>query len=292
MAAINTKVKKAVIPVAGLGTRMLPATKAIPKEMLPLVDKPLIQYVVNECIAAGITEIVLVTHSSKNSIENHFDTSFELEAMLEKRVKRQLLEEVQSICQGLAKGLGHAVLCAHPVVGDEPVAVILPDVILDEYESDLSQDNLAEMIRRFDETGHSQIMVEPVADVTAYGVVDCKGVELAPGESVPMVGVVEKPKADVAPSNLAIVGRYVLSADIWPLLAKTPPGAGDEIQLTDAIDMLIEKETVEAYHMKGKSHDCGNKLGYMQAFVEYGIRHNTLGTEFKAWLEEEMGIKK
>lgn len=148
MAAINTKVKKAVIPVAGLGTRMLPATKAIPKEMLPLVDKPLIQYVVNECIAAGITEIVLVTHSSKNSIENHFDTSFELEAMLEKRVKRQLLDEVQSICpphvtimqvrQGLAKGLGHAVLCAHPVVGDEPVAVILPDVILDEYESDLS----------------------------------------------------------------------------------------------------------------------------------------------------------
>lgn len=140
MAAINTKVKKAVIPVAGLGTRMLPATKAIPKEMLPLVDKPLIQYVVNECIAAGITEIVLVTHSSKNSIENHFDTSFELEAMLEKRVKRQLLDEVQSICpphvtimqvrQGLAKGPGHAVLCAHPVVGDEPVAVILPDVIL------------------------------------------------------------------------------------------------------------------------------------------------------------------
>ena len=288
MAALNSKVRKAVIPVAGLGTRMLPATKAIPKEMLPLVDKPLIQYVVNECIAAGITEIVLVTHSSKNSIENHFDTSFELEAMLEKRVKRQLLEEVQSICpphvtimqvrQGLAKGLGHAVLCAHPVVGDEPVAVILPDVILDEYESDLSRDNLAEMISRFDETGASQIMVEPVEDVTAYGVVDCKGESLKPG-------VVEKPKADVAPSNLAVVGRYVLSADIWPLLAKTPPGAGDEIQLTDAIDMLIEKETVEAYHMKGKSHDCGNKLGYMQAFVEYGIRHKTLGDDFKAWLE-------
>ncbi|MDQ6367243.1 UTP--glucose-1-phosphate uridylyltransferase GalU [Klebsiella pneumoniae] len=285
MAALNSKVRKAVIPVAGLGTRMLPATKAIPKEMLPLVDKPLIQYVVNECIAAGITEIVLVTHSSKNSIENHFDTSFELEAML----------EVQSICpphvtimqvrQGLAKGLGHAVLCAHPVVGDEPVAVILPDVILDEYESDLSRDNLAEMISRFDETGASQIMVEPVEDVTAYGVVDCKGESLKPGESVPMVGVVEKPKADVAPSNLAVVGRYVLSADIWPLLAKTPPGAGDEIQLTDAIDMLIEKETVEAYHMKGKSHDCGNKLGYMQAFVEYGIRHKTLGDDFKAWLE-------
>ena len=302
MAAINSKVRKAVIPVAGLGTRMLPATKAIPKEMLPLVDKPLIQYVVNECIAAGITEIVLVTHSSKNSIENHFDTSFELEAMLEKRVKHQLLEEVQAICpphvtimqvrQGLAKGLGHAVLCAHPVVGDEPFAVILPDVILDEFESDLSQDNLAEMIERFNATGHSQIMVEPVDDVTAYGVVDCKGIELNEGDSVPMVGIVEKPKANVAPSNLAVVGRYVLTADIWPLLSKTPPGAGDEIQLTDSIAMLMEKQTVEAYHMKGVSHDCGNKLGYMQAFVEYGIRHNTLGPDFKAWLEETVGAKK
>jgi len=281
---------------------MLPATKAIPKEMLPLVDKPLIQYVVNECIAAGITEIVLVTHSSKNSIENHFDTSFELEAMLEKRVKRQLLDEVQAICpphvtimqvrQGLAKGLGHAVLCAHPVVGDEPVAVILPDVILDEFESDLSQDNLAEMIKRFDATGYSQIMVEPVEDVTAYGVVDCKGVELKEGDSVPMVGIVEKPKANVAPSNLAVVGRYVLNADIWPLLSKTPPGAGDEIQLTDSIAMLMEKQTVEAYHMKGVSHDCGNKLGYMQAFVEYGIRHQSLGEDFKAWLEETVGAKK
>ncbi|EXU73819.1 MULTISPECIES: UTP--glucose-1-phosphate uridylyltransferase GalU [Erwinia] len=302
MSAYKSKVKKAVIPVAGLGTRMLPATKAIPKEMLPLVDKPLIQYVVNECIAAGINEIVLVTHSSKNSIENHFDTSFELEAMLEKRVKRQLLEEIQSICpphvtimqvrQGLAKGLGHAVMCAYPVVGNEPVAVILPDVIIDEYESDLKKDNLADMMRRFDETGHSQIMVEPVADVTAYGVVDCQGAELSPGDSAPMVGVVEKPKADKAPSNLAVVGRYVLSADIWPLLAKTPPGAGDEIQLTDSIAMMMEKETVEAYHLKGVSHDCGNKLGYMQAFVEYGVRHNTLGSDFKAWLETIVGNKK
>lgn len=302
MATVNVKVKKAVIPVAGLGTRMLPATKAIPKEMLPLVDKPLIQYVVNECIAAGIPEIVLVTHSSKNSIENHFDTSFELEAMLEKRVKRQLLEEVQSICpphvtiiqlrQGLAKGLGHAVLCARPVAGDGAVAVVLPDVIVDEYESDLAKDNLAEMIRRFDETGRSQIMVEPVENVTQYGVVDCQGETLKPGESMPVAGVVEKPKADTAPSNLAVVGRYVLSAAIWPLLAKTPPGAGDEIQLTDAIDMLIEKEAVEAYHMKGKSHDCGNKLGYMQAFVKYGIRHQQLGSEFKTWLEEMISWQK
>ncbi|MBX9444920.1 UTP--glucose-1-phosphate uridylyltransferase GalU [Dickeya chrysanthemi] len=296
MSTINKKVRKAVIPVAGLGTRMLPATKAIPKEMLPLVDKPLIQYVVNECIAAGINEIILVTHSSKNSIENHFDTSFELEAMLEKRVKRQLLNEVQSICpehvtimqvrQGLAKGLGHAVLCAHPLVGDEPVAVILPDVIIDEYESDLKKDNLSEMLQRFYSTGHSQIMVEPVENVSSYGVVDCKGVELKPGDSAPMVGVVEKPKASEAPSNLAVVGRYVLSEQIWDLLKKTEPGAGNEIQLTDAIAMLMEKETVEAYHLKGVSHDCGNKLGYMTAFVEYGIRHDALGEDFTQWLKE------
>ncbi|MCA7012242.1 UTP--glucose-1-phosphate uridylyltransferase GalU [Dickeya dadantii] len=296
MSTVNKKVKKAVIPVAGLGTRMLPATKAIPKEMLPLVDKPLIQYVVNECIAAGINEIILVTHSSKNSIENHFDTSFELEAMLEKRVQRQLLKEVQSICpehvtimqvrQGLAKGLGHAVLCAHPLVGDEPVAVILPDVIIDEYESDLKKDNLSEMLQRFYSTGHSQIMVEPVENVSSYGVVDCKGVELKPGDSAPMVGVVEKPKASEAPSNLAVVGRYVLSEQIWDLLQKTEPGAGNEIQLTDAIAMLMEKETVEAYHLKGVSHDCGNKLGYMTAFVEYGLRHDALGEDFTQWLKE------
>lgn len=298
MPAINRKVRKAVIPVAGLGTRMLPATKAIPKEMLPLVDKPLIQYVVNECIAAGIIEIVLVTHSSKNSIENHFDTSFELEAILEKRVKRQLLDEVQSICpkgvtvmqvrQGVAKGLGHAVMCAYPMVGDEPVAMVLPDVILDEYSADLGKDNLHEMLRRFDATGISQIMVEPVPhnDVGNYGIVDCQGYELQPGESAPMVNVIEKPTLGTAPSNLAIVGRYVLSANIWPLLAKTPPGAGDEIQLTDSIEMLMQRERVEAYHLKGMSHDCGNKLGYMQAFIQYGMRHANLGKDFSQWLQQ------
>ncbi len=295
MSVCKSQVKKAVIPVAGLGTRMLPATKAIPKEMLPLVDKPLIQYVVNECIAAGINEIVLVTHSSKNSIENHFDTSFELEAMLEKRVKRQLLEEIQSICpphvtimqvrQGLSKGLGHAVMCAHPLVGDAPVAVILPDVIIDGYQSDLSKENLTEMLARFAETGHSQIMVEPVEDITAYGIVDCQGAGIAPGRSAPMFGIIEKPSADEAPSNLAVVGRYVLSAEIWPLLAETPPGAGDEIQLTDSIALLMDKEPVEAYHLRGVSHDCGNKLGYMQAFVEYGLRHHALGHDFRVWLE-------
>ncbi|MFB6434660.1 MAG: UTP--glucose-1-phosphate uridylyltransferase GalU [Candidatus Malihini olakiniferum] len=296
MSMMNKKVKKVVIPVAGLGTRMLPATKAIPKEMLPLVDKPLIQYIVNECIAAGLNEVVFVTHSSKNSIENHFDTSFELEAMLGKRVKRQLLEEVQSICpkhvtimqvrQGLAKGLGHAVMCAHPLVGDEPVAIILPDVIIDEFASNLEIDNLGEMLARFFETGRSQIMVEPVEEVTNYGVVDCNGKRLFPGDSAPMVGVVEKPSASDAPSNLAIVGRYVLSAEIWSLLEKTPPGTGNEIQLTDAIALLMEKETVEAYHLKGMSHDCGNKLGYMRAFVKYGLRHNALGNDFANWLNK------
>ncbi len=294
---MKTHIKKAVIPVAGLGTRMLPATKAIPKEMLPLVDKPLIQFIVNECVNAGIKEIVLVTHSSKNAIENHFDTSFELEATLETRVKRQLLDEVQNICpkdvtvmhvrQGHAKGLGHAVLCAKPLVGDAPFAVVLPDVILDEYTADQSKENLAAMLQRYEETGASQIMVEPVpmSDVSKYGVVDCNGTELAAGESCPMTRMVEKPAVEDAPSNLAVVGRYVLSHKIWDKLVITPPGAGDEIQLTDAIDMLMAEETVEAFHMSGKSHDCGDKLGYLKAFVEYGMRHKDLGEDFKAYLK-------
>ncbi|ERH73487.1 UTP--glucose-1-phosphate uridylyltransferase subunit GalU [Serratia marcescens EGD-HP20] len=292
---------KAVIPVAGLGTRMLPATKAIPKEMLPVVDKPLIQYIVAECVAAGIKDIVLVTHSSKNAIENHFDTSFELEAMLEARVKRQLLAEVQSICppdvtvmqvrQGQAKGLGHAVLCAKPMVGDSPFVVLLPDVLLDDATADLRTENLAKMLQRFDETGYSQIMVEPVPeqDVSKYGVVDCAGATIAAGESAPMTAVVEKPAREDAPSNLAVVGRYVLAADIWPLLEKTPPGAGDEIQLTDAIAMLMDEQTVEAFHMSGKSHDCGDKLGYMKAFVQYGVRHASEGENFTRWLKQTLG---
>ncbi|MDR0805797.1 MAG: UTP--glucose-1-phosphate uridylyltransferase GalU [Enterobacteriaceae bacterium] len=294
----QSKIKKAIIPVAGLGTRMLPATKAIPKEMLPLVDKPLIQYVVSECIAAGITNIILVTHSSKNSIENHFDTSFELEAILEKRVKRQLLHEIQTICpsnvtimhvrQGLAKGLGHAIMCAYPLVGDEPFAVVLPDVIIDEYDADPTKDNLSEMLARYEETKHSQIMVEPVPinEVCDYGIVDCNGYNLVAGESAPIVKVVEKPSVAEAPSNLSIVGRYVLSADIWPLLSRIPPGAGDEIQLTDAIALLMESQRVDAYHIQGRSHDCGNKMGYMQAFVEYSLRHATLGEEFQSWLQQ------
>ncbi len=283
---MTNKVTKAVIPVAGLGTRMLPATKAIPKEMLTIVDKPLIQYIVNECAAAGITEIVLVTHSSKNAIENHFDTSFELEATLEKRVKRQLLDEVQSITpqgvtimhvrQGVAKGLGHAISCARPLVGDQAFAVVLPDVILDEYTADQTSENLAAMIKRYEKTGSSQIMVEPVelSEVSNYGIADCDGFKPTPGESITIKSLVEKPAAHEAPSNLAVVGRYILSPAVWDKLATTIPGKGGEIQLTDAIDHIISTEEVEAFHMTGQSHDCGSKEGYVGAFISYALRES------------------
>lgn len=292
-----SKILKAVIPVAGLGTRMLPATKAIPKEMLPIVDKPLIQYVVNEAISAGIKEIVLVTHNSKNAIENHFDTSFELEATLEKRVKRQLLDDVKSICpkdvtiihvrQGVAKGLGHAIACAHPIIGDSPFVVILPDVIMDGFSADLKKDNLAQMLKIFDETQKSQIMVEhvPHNKVDQFGIVDINGVELAPGNAAEIKAMVEKPPVDEAPSDLAVVGRYVLSENIWPLLKRTAPGAGDEIQLTDSIAMLMENEAVEAYYMKGKSHDCGSKVGYMKANIEFALRRDDMKEELAEFIK-------
>ena len=221
-------IKYAVIPVAGLGTRLLPATKAIPKEMLPVVDKPLIQYVVSEAVAAGIKNIVLVTHSSKNAIENHFDTSFELEATLEKRVKRQLLAEVQNIIpkdvtimhvrQGEAKGLAHAIMCATPIVGKNPFAILLPDVIIDNAKADPTKDNLAAMVKRFEETGTAQIMVEKVPhnEVSSYGIVDLQGQYPNPGEDVMIKSIVEKPSIDEAPSDYAVVGRYVLPAEIWP----------------------------------------------------------------------------
>ncbi|HEY7883771.1 MAG TPA: UTP--glucose-1-phosphate uridylyltransferase GalU [Cellvibrionaceae bacterium] len=292
-------VKKAVIPVAGLGTRMLPATKAIPKEMLPVVDKPLIQYVVDEAAAAGIKEIVLVTHASKNSIENHFDTSFELEAQLEARLKRSLLEEVRSITpQGLtvisvrqseAKGLGHAILCAKQVIGDEPFAVLLPDVLVDSYECNPKRDNLAGMVRRFDETGNSQILVEgvPWERVSKYGVVDCAGKDIGPGNSREIRAMVEKPATDDAPSNMAIVGRYVLSQSTWDLLERTQPGAGGEIQLTDALDQLLISETVEAYELIGRSHDCGSKTGYTIANVVYGARHPEVGGAVREYIKAQ-----
>lgn len=288
---------KAVIPVAGLGTRMLPATKAIPKEMLPLVDKPLIQFIVDECVAAGIKEIILVTHSSKNAIENHFDTSFELESLLERRVKRQLLDSVRSICpagttimhvrQGQSKGLGHAVMCAEPLIGNNPFVVLLPDVLIDETSCDARADNLAGMIARFVNSGNSQIMVESVAqeDVNKYGIVDTGSQACPAGGYAPIVGLVEKPAVDEAPSTMAVVGRYILTPAIWPLLKVTQPGSGDEIQLTDAISLLLERERVEAFGMTGTSHDCGDKLGYLQAFVQYGLRHPALGAAFSSWIK-------
>ncbi|MBH0055746.1 UTP--glucose-1-phosphate uridylyltransferase GalU [Pseudoalteromonas sp. SWXJZ94C] len=286
------KVLKAVLPVAGLGTRMLPATKATPKEMLPLVDKPLIQYVVNEAVQAGIKEIILVTHASKNSIENHFDTSFELEATLEARVKRSLLEEVRSIVpkdvtiisvrQSAPLGLGHAVLAARPIVGNNPFAILLPDVIIDKYKSNPKVDNLSQMIARFNKTGYNQVMVEPVPEsqVHQYGVVDISGEKITEGENATITNMVEKPNNIDAPSNLAITGRYVVSTAIWDLLEYTPPGAGGEIQLTDALLQLRHIETLEAYHLKGKSHDCGSKLGYMLANVEYAMQSSDMGEEF------------
>ncbi|MBT0585033.1 UTP--glucose-1-phosphate uridylyltransferase GalU [Alteromonas oceanisediminis] len=295
-----SQVKKAVIPVAGLGTRMLPATKAIPKEMLPVVDKPLIQYVVSECVKAGLKEIILVTHASKNSIENHFDTSFELEATLEKRVKRQLLEDVQAICpkgvtimhvrQGVANGLGHAIMCARPLVGDAPFAVVLPDVIIDDAASDARKDNLADMVAKFNTSRVSQVMVEsvPDEDVSKFGIVDLEGATIKPGEGAKIHQMVEKPDREDAPSNLSVVGRYVLSEKIWDLLEFTPPGAGGEVQLTDAIAALMKLEQVDAYYMKGLSHDCGSKLGYMKANVAYALRHPEMKEEFLAYLKESV----
>ncbi|CAI2128859.1 MULTISPECIES: sugar phosphate nucleotidyltransferase [Serratia] len=289
---------KAVIPVAGLGMRMLPATKAIPKEMLPIVDKPLIQYIVNECVAAGIKEIILVTHSSKNAIENHFDTSFELEAMLEARVKRQLLDEVQSITpkgvtlmhirQGQPKGLGHAVLCAKPLIGESPFVVLLPDVLLDDAKADMQKENLAHLIFRFEETGMSQVLIQPVDEhvLRDYSVVECQNNKLRPGESSRITAIIEKPDSDVQlKSNYSAVGRYVLSADIWPILEKIEPGAWGRIQLTDAIAGLLKQQAVEASVLVGESFNCGEKMGYLRAFVTHGLRHPTQGEAFREWVE-------
>lgn len=298
------KITKAVIPVAGLGTRMLPATKAIPKEMLPIVDKPLIQYVVNEAVSAGIKDIVLITHSSKNAIENHFDRSFELEATLEKRVKRQLLNEIQSICpkdvtimhvrQGIAKGLGHAISCARPLVNDEPFVVMLPDDLIDEYKADLSKDNLKAMIDRYEQTGKSQILVEKVEreELSSYGVIDIpeesKSQDISEGQSIKITGFVEKPQPEQAPSSLAIVGRYVLSPTIWDLLKETPVGAGDEIQLTDTLKLLLKEEEIEGHVLKGRRLDCGSKFGYVKAFIEYAMMHPQLKTDVMNYLNNEV----
>ena len=289
---------KAVIPVAGLGMHMLPATKAIPKEMLPIVDKPMIQYIVDECVAAGIKEIVLVTHASKNAVENHFDTTYELEALLEQRVKRQLLSEVQSICppgvtimnvrQANPLGLGHSVLCARPMVGDNPFVVVLPDIIMDDSTADPLRYNLAAMIARFEETGRSQVLAKhmPGEDLTEYGVLTTEQSLDNPGDISPITNIIEKPEAGQLDSDLTAVGRYVLSADIWEELEKTEPGAWGRIQLTDAIASLSKKKPVDAQLQTGTSFDCGKKMGYMQAFVSYGLRNNAQGRDFREAIQK------
>lgn len=291
-----SKVKKAIIPVAGLGTRCLPATKAIPKEMMPIVDKPMIQFVVEEAAAAGITDIVFITHPSKFSVVNHFDTNFELETQLRTRGKDDLLKVLQESCppgmsfiairQAEARGLGHAILTAKPAVENEDFAVLLPDVLLDPFSSNLRQENLAAMIERFHENLESQILVEAVeqSEVDKYGIVDVGEGEIEAGQYRQIKRVVEKPKTSEAPSNLAVVGRYVLSRNIWTLLERLEPGAGGEIQLTDAIDDLIQKEVVNAFLMTGNSHDCGSNLGYLKANVHFGLKDPRYSSEFTDYL--------
>lgn len=287
-------IKKAILPVAGLGTRFLPASKSIPKEMVTVVDRPAIEYVIREAVAAGIEQIILVTHSSKASIENYFDRNFELETTLEQKKKFDLLKSITeivpanvsivSVRQPQPLGLGHAVLCAKDIVGNEPFAVLLPDVLVKDSSD---KNDLARMIERFNQVQASQIMVEAVPDhmVDQYGIVDVASAP-AEGESIVMQGIVEKPAVGTAPSNLSVVGRYVLPAEIMHLLEKTPKGAGNEIQLTDAIAMLQQSQTVEAYRMQGQTFDCGSKLGYLKAVLHYGVSHPSLGDDFKAMIKD------
>ena len=287
-------IKKAVLPVAGLGTRFLPASKSIPKEMVTVVDRPAIDYVVKEAVAAGIEQIILVTHSSKASIENYFDRNFELEAALAAKHKSEMLQEIAnmlpahvsvvSVRQPQPLGLGHAVLCAKEIVGDAPFAVLLPDVLV---KNKTAESDLLRMIQRFDVSQAAQIMVEAVPEnlVDQYGIVDVSEPP-AEGQSAVMQGIIEKPAVYSAPSNLAVVGRYILPAKIMRLLEQTPKGAGNEIQLTDAIAMLQQSEAVEAYRMSGQTFDCGSKIGYLKAVLHYGADHPQLGDAFKALMKD------
>ena len=287
-------IKKAILPVAGLGTRFLPASKSIPKEMVTVVDRPAIEYVIKEAIAAGIEQIILVTHSSKASIENYFDRNFELETTLIQKKKFDLLKEITeilpknvsiiSVRQPQPLGLGHAVLCAKSVIGDDAFAVLLPDVLV---QNKVAENDLFLMIDRFNHNQAAQIMVEAVPEhlVDQYGIVD---VQVSPveGESMIMQGIVEKPAVGTAPSNLSVVGRYILPAHIMQILEQTPKGAGNEIQLTDAIALLQKTQVVEAYRMKGQTFDCGSKLGYLKAVLHYGLEHPQLGAEFKQLIQD------
>lgn len=282
------KVRKAVFPVAGLGTRFLPATKASPKEMLPIVDKPLIQYAVEEACAAGITDMIFVTGRSKRAIEDHFDKAYELEKELAERGKNEMLEFVRNmlpksinciyIRQPEALGLGHAVLCAAPVVQDEPFAVILADDLLDSNPPVMKQ-----MVDNYDYYRCSILGVQdvPRADTKSYGIVDAKPVS---DRLEQISAIVEKPKPEDAPSTLAVVGRYILTPRIFHHLARIGKGSGGEIQLTDGIASLLSEEQVLAYRYHGTRYDCGSKLGYLQATVDLARRHPEVGAAFSEYL--------
>ena len=283
------KITKAVFPVAGFGTRFLPATKASPKEMLPVVDKPLIQYATEEAIAAGITELIFVTGRNKRAIEDHFDKAYELENELAMRGKQDLLEVARSVVpeqvsciyirQPQALGLGHAVLCARPVVGDEPFAVILADDLIQAERSALRQ-----MVEVYEHYTSSVIAVQqiPRAETRSYGVV--KGREWEKGV-LKLDGIVEKPAPEAAPSTLGVVGRYILTPRIFQHLASIQAGSGGEIQLTDGIARLLEKEQVLAYEFQGRRFDCGSKLGYLEATVEFALAHPELRDRFRSFLK-------
>jgi UTP--glucose-1-phosphate uridylyltransferase len=276
--------------VAGFGTRFLPATKASPKEMLPVVDKPLIQYAVEEAAAAGITDMIFITGRNKRAIEDHFDKAYELETELALRNKAELLVQVQGatppgincifIRQSEALGLGHAVLCAAPVVGDEPFAVLLADDLIDARVPVMRQ--MTELAQR---EGRSVIgvMTVPAADIGSWGIVETGP---ADGRTAPISRIVEKPRPGTSPSTLAVVGRYVLTPRIFHHLRTMPPGAGGEIQLTDAIARLLTDEPVLAYTFEGRRYDCGRKLGYLEATVDFGLKHPELAEDFAAFLRQ------
>jgi UTP--glucose-1-phosphate uridylyltransferase len=278
------KVRKAVIPVAGLGTRMLPATKAIPKELLPVYDRPIIEHVVKEAIAGGVTEIILVTRSGKEAIENHFDAHYELEHRLDKKGKETILGTVKNIIPGKVKvtsirqadalGLGHAVLCAKHLLNDEPFAVLLPDVLVLDHESRDRNHSFARLVEAWNDTGVGQIMVERVDSdmIENYGVADLGGKVGIPFTSVPLKGLVEKPSYEEAPSSLAVLGRYILPAKVMHLLEETEIGVGGEIQLTDALDKLLKIDGLNALATDADVYDCGNKQGFLCANMAMGLR--------------------
>jgi UTP--glucose-1-phosphate uridylyltransferase len=289
----GSPVRKAVFPVAGLGTRFLPATKASPKEMLPIVDKPLIQYAVEEAASAGITEMIFITGRSKRAIEDHFDKAYELEAELEAKGKQELLQLVRSVApssinciyirQPEALGLGHAVLCARPAVGNEPFAVVLADDLMD--SADPHRSVIGQMVDEYRAHRASIVAVEdvPFDQTNKYGIV-----QSSPwgSRTERMTGIVEKPAIDQAPSTLAVVGRYLLTPRIFDILASQAPGKGGEIQLTDAIEKLLADEPVLAYRFQGTRFDCGSKQGYLQATVTLAKRHPEEGQAFSDWLRD------